>query len=202
MYIRTWPITKNAKPKRISPSGQRSSSVFTTRMIWEITYTMKQRPLMIKTKAQSAPGLWYEKGPMLRNVRIAMTNTIRKMTNELIRRDYRIISFMSCMTQPTFAPFLTQSDSGVPSSANWKPTKPLINKHQKLALTTPKCIAAKYYTMQVSHLNVVGYLKDNLKKRTYRICSIGWRNNIGDQEHFEEYRDHVQVKEKHNFLAT
>lgn len=33
---------------------------------------------------------------------------------------------------------LTQSESGVPSSANWKPTKPFSNKHQNVALDNPR----------------------------------------------------------------
>lgn len=32
---------------------------------------------------------------------------------------------------------LTQSDRGVPSSANWKPTNPLINRHVYVAATSP-----------------------------------------------------------------
>lgn len=39
---------------------------------------------------------------------------------------------------------LTQSDSGVPSSANWKPTKPLIRMQQYVAATRPVYIAANH----------------------------------------------------------
>ena len=36
-----------------------------------------------------------------------------------------------------FMPLLTHNEAGVPSSANWKPTKPLTSKHQNMAVTKP-----------------------------------------------------------------
>ena len=40
---------------------------------------------------------------------------------------------------------MDQSDKGVPSSANWKPTNPFNNKHQKVAQPKPICIAVNHY---------------------------------------------------------
>ena len=41
---------------------------------------------------------------------------------------------------------LTQSDRGVPSSANWNPTKPLIRRQQYVAATRPVYTAVNHYT--------------------------------------------------------
>jgi hypothetical protein len=41
--------------------------------------------------------------------------------------------------------WLTQRDHGVPSSANWKPTKPFNNKHQNVALIKPTWTAVNHY---------------------------------------------------------
>lgn len=40
----------------------------------------------------------------------------------------------------------TQSDNGVPSSANWKPTKPLMRRQQYAAATKPVYEAANHYS--------------------------------------------------------
>lgn len=45
----------------------------------------------------------------------------------------------------------TQSERGVPSSANWKPTNPLTSRHQHAAVVRPHCTATKYgYTTDAS----------------------------------------------------
>lgn len=38
----------------------------------------------------------------------------------------------------------THKESGVPSSANWKPTNPLTRRHQQVAVVKPHCTATKY----------------------------------------------------------
>lgn len=54
----------------------------------------------------------------------------------------------------------TQSDKGVPSSANWNPTNPLRRRHQNVAEINPICTPVKYYkrtrarNRRVSHMNV------------------------------------------------
>jgi hypothetical protein len=76
---------------------------------------------------------------------------------------------------------MDQSDKGVPSSANWKPTNPFNNKHQKVAQPKPMCIAVNhYYNCLMSILQ--GYI---LYKRTgYAVDDVGMMpvtNNISSR---------------------
>lgn len=61
--------------------------------------------------------------------------------------------------------FITQRDNGVPSSANWKPTNPLMSKQQYAAATNPVYTAA-------NHFEIVNFM--SIKK-----IMIGW--NVPDR---------------------
>ena len=49
------------------------------------------------------------------------------------------------MRHPEIGENRTQSDNGVPSSANWNPTKPLMRRQQYAAATKPVYEAANHY---------------------------------------------------------
>jgi len=59
------------------------------------------------------------------------------------------------------------SDSGVPSSANWNPTKPLMSRQQKVAATRPVYTAANHCNIR-QILNHAGTMKD------IRDMTHGW----------------------------
>lgn len=60
------------------------------------------------------------------------------MRSELIRIDYEIIKKgLELNFNKKKCEIFTQSDKGVPSSANWKPTKPFNNRHQNVAHIKP-----------------------------------------------------------------
>ena len=61
----------------------------------------------------------------------------------------------------------THKERGVPSSANWKPTNPLMSKQQYVAATRPVYIAANHY-----YINNVNLRVTFKEKNTNRICCI------------------------------
>ena len=52
---------------------------------------------------------------------------------------------LDILVQEGIASLLTQSDRGVPSSANWNPTKPFNIRDQQRVHMTPVCTAANHY---------------------------------------------------------
>jgi hypothetical protein len=84
----------------------------------------------------------------------------------------------------------------VPSSANWKPTKPFKSKHQKVALIRPIWIAANHFEkdMLVKIIAFFGY-------RTYGIYRGRDGNNTGDKKHFHKGTEHIKVEEHDDFFA-
>jgi hypothetical protein len=116
-------IKKNA-PKAISPNGQRSCRVFTTRMICIIIYTNISIP---ETRYSTTNRPIVCVGPRPAHDLKVANETKPVMTNIaklIVRR--------------------SQTDNVVPSSYSWNPTNPLMSKHTQSADVRPFCTAAKY----------------------------------------------------------
>lgn len=76
---------------------------------------------------QRAVGLVEENEAILKKVAMAKKPVRKKTMREEMRRDCRKVSERTTTEEDEG---LTQSEMGVPSSANWKPTKPLSSRHQ------------------------------------------------------------------------
>jgi hypothetical protein len=120
----TWPMTKKKMPNEMSPSGQRSSSVPTTRMIWLTTYTKRKMAFTMYVTTKMPTGFLGSSPAQLLKVRRFTAPPMMNMASEQRRR--------------------SQTESVVPSSYSWKPTKPLISKQVHSADTRPFWAAAKY----------------------------------------------------------
>jgi len=92
----------------------------------------------------------------------------------------------------------THRERGVPSSANWKPTKPLMSRQQYVAATKPVYAAANHFMEKRSVFQRKG--QENKRKRIiYRICHISCGYHTRVEEHGEE-RDGSVHPEKHDDL--
>jgi hypothetical protein len=111
----------------------------------------------------------------------------------------------------------TQSDMGVPSSANWNPMNPLASRIQKMAQIRPTCTDANHCdktddeskVRQGCHSSCQGGLVD--PRRPTREKLGGWTDRVDDvrcwddarvEEDGQEVDDRVHVEEHDDLLAT
>lgn len=116
-------MTKKNVPKAMSPNGQRSCSVFTTKIICMITYTNSSIP-GTRYSTTNSPTVFVGPSPaQLLKVASETRKVMANMAKQALRRSH--------------------TESLVPSSYSWKPTKPLISKQAASAEVSPLWTAVK-----------------------------------------------------------